>query len=611
LKSSTTADLVMERLASPAVRVDSVTARLPIADGRVPWVEDAAAVTGEEAALRCTRDVEMKCTTSGGLTMPSSVRLSPSSTWRTGAVSIPAQRPVPTHIDGNIRVEPGFSVARTYADRYAAGATVTTARAGTTEAAPALIAMREMRTSKQIDPADAYYLSGFHRLPVVVATDRNPLYRFDTRSPQVIFESGFQLMPEATAIGQTDRFLNVWEAARPDVHPGPLALMKSTTRDPDMMAAAFDAKYISAHWRYKITRPSGGGGIDVLATFEKYKDLDPWVEAATRSTVVLGESEVLFPGGIAPSFIERADYVEWNPVSRRWEVLTSVENPGFDLRLTDGELPGLSGAEVDGRSIPNPPEWARFDWIQESTADKLNLAISAPAVDLARSQLGHHGSLLIYSKNLRDWILVPEWFGLTADSLAEAGFEVGYWPTTLGEVRTWIPKLSSPPSGFQAATQQPVVKRNVNDEPPVRLIGAAGTLSETTNFYAPMGAGGGVFDVISGTDTGTRSQWRIVPVGAGPEVRFLNVATRRALQLTGQGLPDDAATSIVVASPPEWNSDWQRWTIEPHGVDGVVIRSAKDPALVLAASPDGCATAAGCVAIARASENGEYLWLLQ
>jgi hypothetical protein len=118
-----------------------------------------------------------------------------------------------------------------------------------------------------------------------------PLYRGDGRSPDEIFQKGF----EPKDVSHTD-LRNFVETNRPSA-------FVSTSRDPEVY------QNFPSQFRYTVEAP---GGIDVNATLGKH--------------VFSHEQEIAFPGGVDPRFIRGAHpVIDGKGTLGEW-----IPNPGFN-----------------------------------------------------------------------------------------------------------------------------------------------------------------------------------------------------------------------------------------------------------------------------------------
>lgn len=605
LKSSTTADVTVPKSAVAFVDADRATATMPLGtSARVPWFEDAGVVSSEEIARLCPRDVEMECSGSGrGSTK---IKVQGSKQWRSGALDIPRDRPAAV-TDANVPTE-DYATGPGYANRYAGASLIKTISPYSDQhpIAEVAAAVREVRISQEPEFWVAYLqmpgLGPATRVEGQLSADNLPLYSYSVESPSTIFPNGFALDPQAHLMPNHTEWMNIANVFRP---AGPESMMTVASRDPDLLSA-LPAGTTLPHWRYKITRPAAGGGVDFLATYDQLPAHNANAELLQIFEIF---SPVGFPGGIKSSSIERADYLEFNPTTGRFEVLASVPNPHFDVsRYPGGVLPPLSKAERYGAPQWNTAHTAdtlRFDYGVNQLGE--NYSVSAPPPELVASRMGFSGSKLVWSKELGDWVLLPKWFSISDEHLRQSGFVMGYWEDVYGLVKTWVPEMPQMPNGFKAAPHQTRSTTELPSPERLQLLGSAGVITETTTPYAPTGPDGGVYDIVADGDLDSPTRWTVVQAGLGT-IRLINETTGRALQVTGQSPPGREAEYIVVASPVEWDTDWQRWTIERQEDGTMVVRSAKFPELVLqGGAPDGCAEP--CIATAAPAGGSGQLWL--
>lgn len=440
LTEANVADVQVARTSTRVVSRDHVTILLPEEGHRVPWFHDVGTVTSDEIRMLCRRDAQMLCVEPGGLNTPPEVQ--PTTEWIPGSGNYPAERLTTTHVDANIPGPLyevlGTTQRRGYWERYVDAGMPAPLVSNDPAALAAVEATSAMRVNTDIGVLDAYVQTSASapRVTPLVATDSMPLYRFDSRDPSTVFGTGFDLYPNASTREGWQQYVNIWNSNGPRVHAEWYSLFKSATRDPDLLPA-FQSDFLAFHWRYKITRPKAGGGFDIRHTFEQSKDLDPELMVASKHTNVITESEVVFPGGVRREYIERADYMEFNPTTGRMEVVYSVPNPHFDVTLTGGAPSPISSAELSGAKMPMEP-WVKFDWKPFGTAG-FPEELVAPGKDLLASALGHSGSRVVFLKSTMDWAVIPAWFELTEQQLKNAGFVKGRFPAA-GPVDVWIPE---------------------------------------------------------------------------------------------------------------------------------------------------------------------------
>jgi hypothetical protein len=320
--------------------------------------------------------------------------------------------------------------------------------------------------------------------------------------------------------------------------------------------------------------------------------LPPEVRELANDALILAESEVSIPGGISPKFIERADYMQYNPATRRFEVAYSVPNRvTFDPAeiYPGGARPGISALERTGSSVADSPfhSWARFDWMPPRGM----MALDVPQPTAAFAQSVTKGDVLVFTKSERVWRAYPSGAGLSASALRNAGFAAGTYADH-PQLVFWVPRpgfipvstVSAP--GFVALP----VKRSQAEDPvtgDVALGLGDRRLVDTGKDYAVTGAGSGVHDLALGTASDPGGRWRFEKV-EGSVYRLLNPDRGTALQLTNEWYGDSSSgVRVVVGSPIGWNSAQQRWTLESADDGALILRSAASPEYVLMVAPDG------------------------
>jgi len=139
--------------------------------------------------------------------------------------------------------------------------------------------------------------------PVKYRTDNEPLYRYDTRGPDVIFAEGV-----APRSDKLPRSLRLYQKI---LHSGENGTaFVSTSRSPGDYIPEWAKQSNGDAFRYVINAP---GGIDLVATL--------------GTTSFVEQQEVIFWKGIRPEYIDRV------------EVLDSSKNVKQVLRRTDWQNP--------------------------------------------------------------------------------------------------------------------------------------------------------------------------------------------------------------------------------------------------------------------------------
>lgn len=577
LKAGSGAADVAPRLTSThAVTTDAAVSRLPVTNDRAPWVVDAPALREAESVRLCTRDAEMFC---------------------------PVRIPEQFHSARWTGIQPdGTRYPRGFWERYPT-VTTTTALSNTPEAAQAVAATRLMNGSG-IDPLLAHLnLGNGVTYPVAFATDTRPLYRFGSRGPDLIFSQGFQVRQAAidAFVKGNHEYLDLLRHASPNAYPLDDALYVSTTRDPDLLGARYEGNdQLASHWRYKISRPVGGGGVEVRASFGQADQagsaaLPAAVRELASHDLILAESEVSIPGGVSPAFIERADYMQYNPATRRFEVAHSVPNPGFraDLVYGTAAIPSMTELERTGSSVTGSAfhGWVKFDWMPVARG---LFTLDVPAPTAAFVAAAEPGATLVFTKSEKVWRAYPSGAGLSPTVLRNAGFTPG---TYAGhpDVVFWIPRPGAIPvtsvssAGFAALP----VKRSVSDDPAPTYVSVSRHgqfLGDTGRDYAVAGSGSGVHDLAM-APTADGGRWQLEEL-SDFTFRLINPSLGTALQITNEWHGDPTlGRHVVVGSPTGWNNAYQRWTLESGDEGAIVFRSVTSPGLTLQVAEDGAVVA--------------------
>lgn len=564
------ADVAPRLTSTHAVTTDAAVSRLPVTNDRAPWVGDGPALREAESARVCARDVEMFC--------PGRIPESAGSARFSGV----------NHL--GVRFPLGF------AERYP---TVATSHAFTgvdaAQAAHNSLVMRydvvdPVSVGVRLDTAGGAVTT----LPAAFSTDTLPLYHFSDVHPSVVFgetPTGFRVNQNSITayLGGDASLANLLIEVREAQRASKTSLYVTATRDPDWLGSAyFKEGLVVPHWRYVIGRPVGGGGVDVVATLRQ-TGAPASVQNLATSASVLGMSEVALPGGVLPEYIVRADYMQFNPYTREFEVMHSVPNPLFHPGLIDmthfGAV-GPTGAERTGARVISPYHaWAQFDWISETASS--SLTVPAPPA-------GMGGADFIFTRADGQWHYLESKWGTMAQ-LVDAGFRRGSYPGIPGTF--WIPRNNGLPyvtvdvGAWVANPIPPLVRpaRGVNDDPAPRFVNVSRHgqfLSDTRRDYAITSPGSGVHDLgMAPAADGGRWQLEELPDAT---FRLINPSLGTALQITNEWHGDPTlGRHVVVGSPTGWNNAYQRWTLESGDDGAIVFRSVTSPGLTLQVAEDG------------------------
>lgn len=172
------------------------------------------------------------------------------------------------------------------------------------------------RPSTQLDPAvDTAYVTNVSG-PVCFRTDEVLVFRWDTRHPSAICESGFA--PLASSVASLRLFS----------HNLPSAFVP-TSRDPNYNHLGPSSPRISVY-RYLIDAP---GGIDIMATLGEPRD-DPEVvfTGGIRRENIVG-AQMVMASGEAASFWANPHY-EWHAANRHLPVGSEPEPPTREQATT-------------------------------------------------------------------------------------------------------------------------------------------------------------------------------------------------------------------------------------------------------------------------------------
>ncbi|KAK2598202.1 hypothetical protein QQS21_005679 [Conoideocrella luteorostrata] len=157
--------------------------------------------------------------------------------------------------------------------------------------------------------------------PISAAAE--PLSRWDSRPPSVIFQDGFQPHEAPMSIEKFRKMDDFQLSLHRFVNDQPQSIFVSTTRpvsSKEGKAEIWRPNTISGKYRYEIF---AYGGIDVLATFERQAEI-----------FYPEQHEITFIGGIRPELIRTA--TEYN---ERGQIISKWYNVGFDAQINGIHAP--------------------------------------------------------------------------------------------------------------------------------------------------------------------------------------------------------------------------------------------------------------------------------